>query len=302
VSEKQLAMAYAVCRGIARAQAKNFYYGFLVLPKQKRDALCAVYAFMRHADDLSDDPGHTPEQRHIQLHAWAAALHSVCEGNKSDDPVIMAVADTQQRYQIPLEYFDQLVYGTTMDLQFEGADHPSVPSVPYKTFSDLYDYCYHVASVVGLVCVYIFGFHEDRAKKLAEETGIAFQLTNIIRDVKEDARMGRIYLPEQDLLQFGKTPADLAPSRLTNGLVAAEFSPLLDFEASRARLYYKSGEELLNLINEDSRPCLWTMMEIYRRLLEKITARQYDVFRDKVRLSTAEKLAVLSRGLLKAVL
>jgi 15-cis-phytoene synthase len=302
VSDKQLAMAYTVCRGIARAQAKNFYYGFLVLPKEKRDALCAVYAFMRHADDLSDDPGLSPEQRHMQLHAWASSLHAVAEGNKSDDPVIMAVADTQQRFQIPIEYFDQLVYGTTMDLQFEGAQFANVPLVPYKTFSDLYQYCYHVASVVGLVCVYIFGFRDQRAKKLAEETGIAFQLTNIIRDVKEDATMGRIYLPEQDLAQFGKTPADLAPARFTNGFVASEFSSLLDFEATRARQYYKSGDELLGLINEDSRPCLWTMMEIYRRLLEKITAKQYDVFHSKVRLTTPEKLAVLSRGFLKAVL
>jgi 15-cis-phytoene synthase len=302
VSDKQLAMAYTVCRGIARAQAKNFYYGFLVLPKEKRDALCAVYAFMRHADDLSDDPGLSPEQRHMQLHAWASALHAVAEGNKGDDPVIMAVADTQERFQIPIEYFDQLVYGTTMDLQFEGAEQVNVPLVAYKTFSDLYQYCYHVASVVGLVCVYIFGFREERAKKLAEETGVAFQLTNIIRDVKEDASMGRIYLPEQDLARFGKTPADFAPARFKAGLSASEFSPLLDFEASRARQYYKSGEELLDLINEDSRPCLWTMMEIYRRLLEKITAKHYDVFQSKVRLSTPEKLAVLSRGFLKAVL
>jgi 15-cis-phytoene synthase len=302
MSEKQLAMAYTVCRGIARSQAKNFYYAFLVLPKPKRDALCAVYAFMRHADDLSDDPGFTPEQRHIQLHGWASALHSVLEGSQSDDPVIMAVADAQQRYKIPLEYFDQLVYGTTMDLQFDGARHSSVPLVPYKTFSDLYQYCYHVASVVGLVCLHIFGFGDDRAKKLAEETGIAFQLTNIIRDVKEDARMGRIYLPEQDLLQFGKSPADLAPARLTNGLVASDFSALLEFEASRARQYYKSGDELVGLINEDSRPCLWALVEIYRRLLDKITAKRYDVFQGKVRLSTPEKLVVLSRGLLKAVL
>jgi 15-cis-phytoene synthase len=189
VTEKQLSMAYTVCRGIARAQAKNFYYAFLILPKPKRDALCAVYAFMRHADDLSDDPGLSPEQRQMHLHAWASALHSAVEGNPGDDPVVMAVADAQRRYNIPLELFDQLVYGTTMDLQFEGAAQNPVPFVPYKTFADLYQYCYHVASVVGLVCLYIFGFKDERAKKLAEQTGIAFQLTNIIRDVKEDARM-----------------------------------------------------------------------------------------------------------------
>jgi 15-cis-phytoene synthase len=302
VTEKQLSMAYTVCRGIARAQAKNFYYAFLILPKPKRDALCAVYAFMRHADDLSDDPGLSPEQRQMHLHAWASALHSAVEGNPGDDPVVMAVADAQRRYNIPLELFDQLVYGTTMDLQFEGAAQNPVPFVPYKTFADLYQYCYHVASVVGLVCLYIFGFKDERAKKLAEQTGIAFQLTNIIRDVKEDARMGRVYLPEEDLLQFGKTSADLAPARFANGVTASEFSPLLEFEAQRAREYYRSGDELIMLISEDSRPCLWALVEIYRRLLDKITARQYDVFKEKVRLSTPEKLSVLSRGLVKAVL
>jgi phytoene synthase len=298
--EKQLTMAYTVCRGIARAQAKNFYYAFLILPKPKRDALCAVYAFMRQADDLSDDPGLPPAQRHMQLARWAEGLREASSGVVSDDPVLMAAADAQARYQIPLEYFDQLVYGTTMDL--ESGDASPTLEARYKTFADLYQYCYHVASVVGLVCVHIFGFKDERARQLAEHTGIAFQLTNIIRDVKEDAQMGRVYLPEEDLNRFGHSVADFAPEAMANVFPPTRFSALLEYEASRAREYYRAGDELITLIDEDSRPCLWALVEIYRRLLDKITAQNYNVFGDKVRLSTVEKLAVFSQGLWKAVL
>jgi phytoene synthase len=295
-------MAYAVCRGIARAQAKNFYYAFLVLPAPKRNALCAVYAFMRHADDLADDPGLTPEQRYEQLVRWAEAIKVAAAGAASDDPVIMAVTDAQARYRIPLEHFDQLVYGTAMDLQFPAVETGAAPHAAFATFDDLYRYCYHVASVVGLVCLHIFGFNDERAKQLAEHTGIAFQLTNIIRDVKEDATMGRVYLPQEDLQKFGRSADELAPPQMANGFHASQFAQLLDFEASRAREYYRAGYELIGLVNEDSRPCLWALVEIYRRLLEKITAQNYDVFGQKIRLSTREKMAVLSRGFLKAVL
>src|SRR5205085_4090126 len=125
---------------------------------------------------------------------WAESLRHAAAGKPTDDPVILALADTQRNFQIPLEYFDQLVYGTAMDLQFENTSRET-PASPYQTFSDLYQYCYHVASVVGLVCIHVFGFSDSRAKELAEQTGVAFQLTNIIRDVKEDAKMGRLYLP-----------------------------------------------------------------------------------------------------------
>jgi phytoene synthase len=257
---------------------------------------------MRHADDLSDDPGMTPQQRHAQLVRWAEMLREATDGRISDDPVIMAVADAQARFHIPPDYFDQLVYGTTMDLQFAGREPGTAISAPYNTFEDLYQYCYHVASVVGLVCLHIFGFKDEKARQLAEHTGIAFQLTNIIRDVKEDANMGRVYLPAEDLQRFGRSVDELSPARLANGFDAGRFAALLEFEASRAREYYRAGDELIPLVNEDSRPCLWALVEIYRRLLDKIAARHYDVFAEKVRLSPGEKIAVLSRGLLKAVL
>ncbi len=196
-SPLQLRAAYSVCRHIARSAAKNFYYGFLVLPVHKRDAICAVYAFMRRADDISDDPSVPLEQRRQKLDEWINGLRSVVEGSKTDDPVLLALADSQKRFNIPLELLEKLVQGTTMDVA------PGSAKLQYETFDQLYDYCYHVASVVGLICIRIFGYRDPRAEKLAERTGVAFQLTNILRDVKEDWSMGRLYLPQDDLRQCG---------------------------------------------------------------------------------------------------
>jgi phytoene synthase len=300
----QLRAAYAVCRSIARAAAKNFYYGFLALPRYKRNALCALYAFMRHADDISDDPALPLEEKRQRLEEFSARLHRVLVGEQTDDPVLLAVADTQRRYKIPAELLDQLVYGTAMDVQ--ECIPPVVdprpiaappPAVLYMSFDDLYRYCYHVAAVVGLACIHVFGYKDHEAERLAEETGIAFQLTNIIRDVKEDALMGRVYLPQQDLQRFG-----ISEVELLNVDHPERFRPLLEFEAQRARDFYQSAEKLLPLIDEDSQPALWTLVEIYRRLLEKIAANGYNVFGEKIRLTTREKLVVLLKGLWRRVL
>ena len=287
-SPLQLRAAYSVCRHIARSAAKNFYYGFLVLPGYKRDAICAVYAFMRRADDISDDSPLPLEQRRQKLADWIDGLRSVVEGSTTDDPVLMALADSQKQFHIPLELLEKLVQGTTMDLAQGEA------RLQYETFDQLYDYCYHVASVVGLVCIRIFGYRDPRAEKLAERTGVAFQLTNILRDVKEDWSMGRLYLPQDDLRQCG-----IDPSVLSNGTAAIGMRPLLALEAERAREYYRSADELLPLIDEDSQPALWTLVEIYRRLLERIAQRDYDVFSERVRLSTAEKISVLMKGFVR---
>ncbi len=169
-------------------------------------------------------------------------------------------------------------------------------AIRYQTFDELRRYCYHVASVVGLICIRIFGYRDSAAEALAEQCGLAFQLTNIIRDVKEDAAMGRVYLPEEDLQRFGRSAAELDPARLKNGFDAARFRPVLEFEAGRARELYQAADQLLPLIDEESRPALWVLVEIYRRLLEKIAACGFDVFTEKVRLSPREKLSVLARG------
>ncbi len=329
----QLRAAYSVCRHIARSAAKNFYYGFLALPPRKRNALSAVYAFMRRADDISDDPSIPPEQRREKLNEWMNAFRRVVDGERTDDPVLFALADSQKRYNIPLEWLEKLVEGTGMDVvtgprlaqqqgepeapeiaapRDENSAAPSrsddtAPQLQYETFEQLYDYCYHVASVVGLVCIRIFGYRDPRAEELAEKTGVAFQLTNILRDVKEDAGLGRVYLPREDFERFG-----IDAHVLTNGSSAPTGSPpeaagsvspslreLMEFEALRARAYYRAAEDLLPLINEDSQAALWTLVEIYRRLLEKIIARNYDVFSERVSLSAAEKLSVMVKGWLR---
>jgi phytoene synthase len=298
-------MAYSVCRGITRSAAKNFYYAFLVLPRHKREALCAVYSFMRRCDDITDDSGLPLPERRLKLDAWLDALHRAQQGEPTDDPILLALTDAQRRYQIPGGLLDELALGTAMDIETtaELEDEPgfagSTASLPvrYKTFEDLQLYCYRVASVVGLVCIHVFGYRDPAAEPLAERCGLAFQLTNIIRDVKEDAAMGRVYLPEEDLAKFGLSASDLLTAS-----DPARFRPLLNLEADRAREFYKAGDELIPMIAEDSQPGLWVLVNIYRKLLQKIADRQYDVFSGKVSLTVSEKLRILGRGFLQRLL
>lgn len=293
----QLSHAYAVCRGIARRSAKNFYYGFLALPAEKRNALCAVYAFMRHADDISDDPQFVPDQKRQKLSDWLQSANAVFEGKPTDDPVLMALANAQDRFKISPQLFEKLVHGTSMDLDIPAGG--ATPTVVCQTFEELKQYCYYVASIVGLVCIRIFGYEDKKAEFLAEDCGLAFQLTNIIRDVKEDAGMGRIYIPEEDLLRFGVGAEQLAPAELQGEAKSQQLRPLLEYEAERARRYYESAKWLMELIEEDSRAALWVLVEIYSRLLQKIAARDYDVISERVSLTFWEKLRVLSRGFLR---
>lgn len=294
MTHHQLTHAYAVCRGIARRAAKNFYYGFLVLPSEKRNALCAVYAFMRHADDLADDPRVEVSEKRQKLEEWLNSARQVFAGAPTDDPVLMAVGDAQRKYNIPPELFEKLVYGTSMDLEIPLT--PEMPAVVCRTFDDLKQYCYYVASVVGLVCIRIFGYEDKKAEFLAEDCGLAFQITNILRDVKEDAAMGRIYLPEEDLQRSNLSSADFLPQALSSVAQTQRLRPVLEFEAERARKYYESGRWLLELVHEDSRGGLWVLVEIYSRLLKKISEHNYDVFSERVKLSNWEKLRVLARG------
>ncbi len=295
---RTLVMAYSVCRGITRTAAKNFYYAFLVLPRRKREALCAVYAFMRRCDDITDESTLSLQERRQKLDLWLDSLHRAQQGQPTDDPILLALTDAQRRYHIPAGLLDELAHGTAMDVEDAeaSAQTSSAPglTIQYKTFEDLRLYCYRVASVVGLVCIHVFGYRDPEAEPLAENCGLAFQLTNIIRDVKEDASMGRIYLPEEDLAKFNLSAAELlaAPD-------PARFRPLLAFEADRAREFYASGDALIPYISEDSQPALWVLVTIYRRVLEKIAEKQYDVFTAKVSLSTSEKLRILGKGFIK---
>lgn len=279
--DAELLHSYRCVERIARSRARNFYYSFVLLPKEKRRALCAVYAFMRHCDDLSD--GDCPEERKRELlERWRRQLDGALNGDCGGHPIFPAFLDAVRRFSIPPRYFHCILDGVEMDLSIRR----------YDTFEQLYRYCFNVAGAVGLTCLQIFGFSDERAKAHAEQCGIAFQLTNILRDVKEDAGMGRIYLPQEDLRRFDYGTEDLA-----RGVVDDRFRGLMTFEAGRARAYYERGMELIPMVECASRPALWAMIEIYGRLLEGIARADYDVFRCAVRVSTPEKCSIALRAL-----
>jgi 15-cis-phytoene synthase len=291
-SEFELDQAYKVCRGIARREAKNFYYSFLALPVDRRNAICAIYAFMRQADDLADDESLSREERRRRLDAWLAVWRQAAAGAATNDPVFVSVRDATSHFRIPLALLDELVEGVTMDLARAGNGAPDT----YATFADLYRYCYLVASVVGLVCIRIFGYSDPRAERLAEETGIAFQLTNILRDVAEDAARKRVYLPLEDLAAH-KISVHSLLHRAPGAPPAMNERNLFEEMAKRAERYYASARELMPLINKESRPALWVLVTIYHRLLKRIAAADYDVFTRKAKVPLLEKLAILAAGL-----
>ena len=262
-----LEASYAYCRRVARSRARNFYYAFLLLPADQRRAMCAVYAFMRRCDDLSDESGAT----RAAIEQWRSEMDAALDGRYGEHPCWPAVHDTVRRYRIPKHYFEEMIQGVASDLSPRDIE----------TFDELYRYCYQVASVVGLTITHIFGNASPRALELAERCGIAFQLTNIIRDVGEDRALGRNYLPRED--------------RAAN----PDLRSLLAFEAGRAKQYYAESAPLVDMVDPRSRRALWALVEIYRRLLEKIERSNFDVLNRRIRLSTAEKLRVLGEALWK---
>ena len=306
MSEANLQHAYSFCRQIARREAKNFYYSFRVLPRHKSDAMCAVYAFMRRADDIADDEAKTIEARRIEMSRWLEAWkQSHARGSSEQDPVFLALRDTQRRFDISDELLEDLVRGTSMDLEEtpEGVSTVQLATgesfQAFATFTGLYRYCYLVASVVGLVCIKVFGYNDPRAETLAEETGIAFQLTNILRDVTEDASRGRIYLPTEDMLAAHASFEEIF--RAARGEGQSEgVRALLRHEGERAEAYYSAAERLLPLVNPDGRAALWVMVTIYRELLLKIAAKDYDVFTERVSVPTSRKLMILAQGFMMA--
>lgn len=283
--------AYAACRAVAKSKAKNFYYAFLALPMPRRNAICAIYAFMRRADDLADDETLPRDERLRRLEEWTAAWRGVCQGAETDDPVFIAVCDATERFSIPLSLLDELVAGVTMDLKPEGEHGPDT----YAAFADLYKYCYGVASVVGLVCIRIFGYKDSGAERLAEETGVAFQLTNILRDVAEDAERNRVYLPLEDLKANGVSLESLL-RRAPGVPPTASERALLAGIARRAEGYYASAHQLLPLIDAESRPAMWVLISIYHRLLKRIQDADYDVFSRRISVPLSQKLGILTTG------
>jgi len=270
-----LEASYAFCRRIARTRARNFYYSFLLLSREQRDAMCAIYAFMRYCDDISEGEGASRES----IDRWRRDLNRALAGEYGDNPLWPAFHDTVQRYQIPCEYFHEMISGVSSDLEQR----------QIQTFDELYRYCYQVASVVGLTIIHIFGFESQHALPLAEKCGIAFQLTNILRDVREDAENQRVYIPAEDIRRFG---ADLT-KRDEN------FIRLLGFEAERARHYYDESRPLLDLVHKRSRASLWALIEIYRRLLDRIERSKFDVLSRRIRVPTWEKIGIVVSAILR---
>ncbi len=276
--------SYRYCRGVARSRAKNFYYSFLLLDKTQRNAMCAIYAFNRHCDDLSDEPCEQgTAQVREKIARWGIELDRALKSQCGDHPLWPAFHDTVNRYRIPHRFFHEMIDGISSDLDPR----------QMRTFEELYRYCYQVASVVGLTIIHIFGFESTRALLLAEKCGIAFQLTNILRDVREDAGLGRVYLPLEDLNRFGVTV-----EQLSTGKEDDNFRKLMHFEAERARRYYRESEPLTELIHQGSRPSLWALRAIYLRLLSHLEAANFEVLSRRINVPARTKLALLLQAFL----
>jgi phytoene synthase len=269
--------SWRYCERVARRRARNFYYSFLALPAEKRRAMCALYAFMRECDDRSDGAGASLEK----LADWRAQTEAALGGRAPGHPVWPALVETVRRYSVPPDCLYGMIEGVSSDLEPRS----------FESFDQLYRYCYLVASVVGIATIHVFGFHDERAPLLAERCGIAFQLTNILRDVREDALNGRIYLPREDMERFSVTPEMLAARQ-----ASPELRRLLAFEAGRARAYYEEAQPLIGMVDEDSRHALWALIEIYRRLLGRIEARGYEVMAGRVRVPAPEKMWIALRA------
>ena len=288
--------AYAHCRAVARREAKNFYWAFRVLPRAKSDAMCAIYAFMRRADDLSDDESFTLDQRRTLMTEWLSAWRSSrlpAAQETASDPVFVAVADAQQRFGIPQQLLEELVKGVTMDLQPLPIGENGLQT--FETFEDLYAYCYLVASVVGLVCIRIFGYSNPGAERYAEETGVAFQLTNILRDVKEDADRGRLYLPLEMFREFD-VPIERIHALAAGASMQPQERALLATLGVRAEKYYLAANKLLPMLDRDSHAAMWVLATIYHCLLHRIAAKQMNVFDSRVSVPGWLKLLILLRG------
>ncbi len=261
--------AYAEVGRITRREAKNFAYGIMVLPRAKRQAIAAIYAFARRVDDVAD--GDLPlDEKRARLEELRAAL-----AKDPADPVFVALADARERFGIPQEPLEALIDGGLQDTE----------QATYADFAELRGYCEKVAGAVGLACVPVYGSDDtDRAMTL----GIALQLINIIRDVDEDQQLGRVYLPQDELAAF--EVEELAPT--------PQFRELMAFEAERARTFLAEGLRLLDSLDRRSALCVGTFAGLYGETLDRIEANGFDVFGEKTRLSTPRKLAVVARGLL----
>jgi phytoene synthase len=278
--DAKLKQSYAACEAIARRAASSFFPAFRVLPTPQRRAMWALYAFLRIADDISDEPA-SEEDKRARLRQWREGLTAALGGDYRH-PVCQALQDTLRRFAIPHEYLFDALDGVEMDL---------TPHT-YDRFADLEQYCYRVASVVGLACIHIWGFATERAKEYAVHAGTAFQLTNILRDLGEDAARQRVYLPREDLERFG-----YAADRLRRGERGEEFRSLMQFEIARARGLYDAAWPLVPLLRPPGRAVFLVMARTYRALLDEMERRAYDVFTHRIRIGRWRKLLLAASAL-----
>ncbi len=276
---RSLSHSYRYCETLTRREAGNFYPAFRLLPRAQRLSMCALYAFMRIADDLSDEPGAIDAKR-AALARWRAGLDDALRGCFAH-PAHEALADTVRKHGIPDDYLHAVIDGVEMDLE----------PVRFATFEELKRYCYRVASVVGLASIHVWGFSNPKAKSHAENAGLAFQLTNILRDLGEDAARGRVYLPQEDLNRFG-----YSEEKLMRGERDAAFRELMRFEVNRARSCYEAARPLAGLLAPAGRAVYSVMAKTYASLLRAIEAADYDVFRTRVRVSSWRKLLFTAEG------
>ncbi len=275
------------CDRLARKAAGNFYYGFMLLPRAQKQAMCALYAFLRHSDDIVDDDD-APGEKQARLDDWRRRLEAALADEPAQayhsSPILPALVAAVQRFQIPSRHLHDALDGVGMDLFHR----------TYQTFDDLRAYCYRVASTVGLCCLHIWGFdrRDGQAEQMAEACGLAFQLTNIVRDVREDARRGRVYLPMEDLDHFG-----VRPDTFDSPHPDPRVRELLAFECARAEEFYRQASPLEFRIEPGGRPMLRAIVGIYQGLLHAIRSSGYDVFARRIRLSPLKKTAIALRAL-----
>jgi len=277
--------AYDACRAMTRANARNFYYGFILLSEPRRSAVYALYAFSRRADDAVDEAPDADTARD----GVRALRHRVDDVYRdrvpADDPVLVALADAVRRFSVPRVHLDDLLDGMEMDI------HPTA----YETYPDLERYCERVASAPGLASLEVFGYTDPRAPVHARELGIAMQLVNIIRDVGEDAERGRIYLPRDELRAAGVDEADVLARRHTPALAR-----LLAAQTARARRTFRDADRLQPLLDARARACVAMLSATYRAILDEIEARDHDVMSGRVGLSTSRKLGLMARSAIRA--
>lgn len=274
----ELDQAYDHCQRIAKEHARNFYYAFRTLPIKKRRAIYAAYAFCRLCDDISDEDL-PPDEKDRQFAETRRLLVDTRQGTASD-PIFAAIGDASSQFHIPFEYYEEVIDGVEMDLT----------KTRFANFEELREYCYKVASVVGLICIEVFGYDDPKAKQYAIDLGIAMQLTNILRDIKEDAERDRIYLPQDDMVRFGYTEQDLM-----GGVVNDSFRALMAFQVQRARSYYESSKRLFPLIHPEARACPDLLHATYSGLLDRIEGSGYDVFERRISLSKPKKLFLVAK-------